>query len=148
MKIVFQSFPSTKPSAPLPAAPLFSYPYKSPFPPSDPTGPFFSATYKSISAQPLLFHIDPNPPGVSGPRRAVLRDLVSPLECAFTPNRAASPLESASTKNTGVWGYPAASSALSVSLYPEPRGGRSFVPSMVNLIAGVLKSHRTAYDHA
>ena len=111
MKLTSQPFLPTKPSNPFFLAPLFSYSYKSPFPARRRNWTFlFSYLQIPFRATPFVSHRS-DPPGVWGSHslyRAVLRELVSPLECAFTPNRAASPLESAFTKKTGVGGMPPA----------------------------------------
>ena len=90
--------------------------------PADPlsVAPLFSYSYELLLPEPAQ------------------KTPVSPLECAFTPNRPASPLESAFTKNTGGGGLPP------FGLFaPSPKGRAILAldfPSMAKLIAGVLKS--------
>jgi hypothetical protein len=50
---------------PLLVRPLFSYSYRSLFPPARLHHSLFSVTHKSLGGQPFSFHIHTNPPGVS-----------------------------------------------------------------------------------
>jgi hypothetical protein len=120
-------------------------PFRLSFPP--PLGVFsqLPTTHCSLST---LFQLSPSCPersrGVSTaflPRakpRGYAESPVSPFVVAFTPNRSLTPLSTAFTQSHRVWGCLCANSALSATLYPELRGERypllSILPPFVFIL--------------